>query len=127
MQQKKLSASQQLLDVLNPVNFFLSLMIVFHHAFTVEVGYNGSFALSAYGVCTGFQRMMYNLSECAVPMFYFISAYLFFRTFDASWKSYRQKIGRRFYSLFIPYIIFCTLGYVKHLSVTGWGGNLQII
>lgn len=117
------NAHKVLLGVLNPINFLLSLMIVFHHAFTVNVDYNGSLLLQAYGWTIGIQRFMYNLSECAVPMFYFLSAFLFYRTFDGSWIQYKEKIRRRFFSLFIPYVIFCTFGYVKHLSVIGLGGG----
>lgn len=68
---------------------------------------------------------MYNLSECAVPVFYFLSAYLFYRNFDGSWPQYKRKLKTRFFSLFIPYVIFCTFGYFKHLIVTNslGGGN----
>lgn len=111
-----------LLEVLTPINFLLSLLIVFHHAFTVNINYCGSFWPQAYGWTIGIQRMMYNLSECAVPMFYFLSAYLFYRTYDGTWNTYKEKITRRCYSLLIPYLIFCTFGYIKHLAVTGLSG-----
>ena len=111
------------LEFITPVSFLLSLMIVFHHSFTVNVDYNGSFLPQSYGWTIGVQRFMYNLSECAVPMFYFLSAFLFYRTFDGSWSQYKEKIRRRFFSLFLPYVIFCTFGYVKHLSVIGLGGG----
>lgn len=110
--------NQFILSTLIPTNFLLSLMIVFHHSFTVDINYNGSFEWSSYGITVSIQRFMYNLSECAVPMFYFLSAYLFYRTFDGSWSQYKEKIKRRFFSLFIPYIIFCTFGYIKHLVAT---------
>ena len=112
-----------LISVLTKISFILSLLIVFHHAFTVNVDYNGCFWPQSYGWTVGVQRMMYNFSECAVPMFYFLSAYLFYRTYDGTWSNYKEKIYRRFYSLFIPYIIFCTLGYIKHLAVIGVGGD----
>ena len=114
------------LYVLTQVNFLLSLLIVFHHGFTTNVDFNGSFLPSAYGTTVAIERYMYNLSECAVPVFFFISAYLFYRTFDGTWINYKEKMKRRFRSLLVPYLIFCTLGYVKSLVFNGGlgGGNL---
>lgn len=119
---------QKILNRLVIVNFILSLLIVFHHAFTLDIQYVGTFNLSSYGIDTAFQRYMYNLSECAVPIFYFLSAYLFFRMFDGSLEQYRKKLYRRFFSLFIPYVIFCTLGYIKHIFASGLltNGNLTL-
>jgi|GEM_PF-3511050 len=112
-----------LLEVLTPVNFLLSLLIVFHHGFTLNVDYNGSFEPASYGMTLAIQRFMYNFSECAVPVFFFISAFLFYRTFDGTWINFKEKIFRRVRSLLVPYIIFCTLGYVKSLVFNdGIGG-----
>lgn len=111
------------LGALLPVNFLLSLLIVFHHAFTLNVDFKHSFALQDYGYSIAFQRYMYNLSECAVPVFFFISAFLFYRTYNGTWANYKEKISRRVRSLFIPYIIFCTLGYVKAIAFNGAGGG----
>lgn len=112
-------AGQILLSVLTSLNFLLSLLIVFHHGFTMNVDYNGSFDLASYGMTLAIQRFMYNLSECAVPVFFFISAFLFYRTFDGTWGKYKEKMRRRVRSLFIPYILFCTLGYIKALMFNG--------
>ncbi len=114
---------EKLINVLTSVNFLLSFLIVFHHAFTVDVDYVGSFSLFAYRGDVAFQRFMYNLSECAVPVFFFISAFLFYRTFDGAIAKYKEKIYRRFWSLFIPYVIFCSFGYIKHLIATDIGGG----
>lgn len=108
-----------ILCTLLPTNFLLSLLIVFHHAFTMDIDYNGSFAVSTYSVSTVFQRYMYNLSGCAVPVFFFISAFLFYRTFDGTCANYKEKMQRRVHSLLIPYLLFCSLGYVKALAFNG--------
>ena len=119
---------KQILKCLPLVNFILSLLIVFHHSFTTNVDFTGSYSIGAYGWQVAAERFMYNLSECAVPIFYFLSAYLFYRTFDGSWEKYKTKIARRFFSLFIPYILFCSLGYIKHLAVSHvWGGILDYL
>lgn len=114
---------KKILSSLSITNFLLSLLIVFHHAFTTDIGYVGTYLPTDYGFNVSVQRFMYNLSECAVPVFYFLSAYLFFRNFDGSFQQYKMKISRRFYSLFVPYVIFCTFGYIKHLIVSGLTGG----
>lgn len=57
---------------LNPVNFLLSLLIVFHHGFTRNVGFIDSYNPLDYGVITAIERYFYNFSECAVPIFFFL-------------------------------------------------------
>lgn len=115
---------KRILTRLGITNFFLSLFIVFHHAFTIDINFLGTFNPLVYGLGGCIQRYLYNLSECAVPIFYFFSAYFFFRGYDGSWFQYRKKIGKRFFSLFIPHVVFCTFGYVKHLLASGMSGGV---
>lgn len=110
---------KKILEKLAIISCLLSFLIVCHHAFTKDINYIGSFDPTMYGTSTSIQRLLYNISECAVPVFYFLSAYLFFRSYDGSWQNYKKKIYRRFFSLLIPYVIFCTLGYIKHELVSG--------
>lgn len=100
-----------LLHSLPILNFLLSLLIVFHHGFTRNVGFIDSYNPLDYGVITAIERYFYNFSECAVPIFFFLSAFLFYRTFDGSKEKYISKMKRRFWSLVVPYIIFNTIGY----------------
>ena len=46
------------------------------------------------------------LCSIAVPLFFFISGYLFFKTQDFNEKIYIDKIKRRIISLFVPYILW---------------------
>lgn len=47
------------------------------------------------------------LSRIAVPMFFFISGYLFFANFPQwSWSKYKDKLQSRVYTLLIPYILW---------------------
>ena len=101
------------LSTLTPINFILSLLIVIHHSFTGSIDWRGNFSPNSYGLTIAIERYLYNFSECAVPIFFFLSAYLFYRTFDGTWSSYVDKIKKRFWSLFVPYIIFSTIGYWK--------------
>lgn len=44
------------------------------------------------------------LTLIAVPFFFIISGYLFFRNIDGSWQGFKSKYKSRFNSLFIPYV-----------------------
>jgi surface polysaccharide O-acyltransferase-like enzyme len=52
----------------------------------------------------------------AVPMFFFISGILFFRTFDI--KGLWDKWKKRVFTILIPYIIWCTLYYLYFVLCT---------
>lgn len=49
------------------------------------------------------------IANMAVPLFFFISGYLFFGDISFSKKTYQDKLKRRFFSLFIPYIFWNTV------------------
>lgn len=116
-----------LLHSLPILNFLLSLLIVFHHGFTRNVGFIDSYNPLDYGVITAIERYFYNFSECAVPIFFFLSAFLFYRTFDGSKEKYISKMKRRFWSLVVPYIIFNTIGYIKAMVFSGrYGGGIRL-
>ena len=100
------------LSSLKFANFFLACLIVFHHAFNIDISCNSENVMS---VAFFVERYMYNISECAVPMFYFNSGYLFFRTYKNTIEVYWNKLEKRIFSLLVPYLIFNTLGYIKHI------------
>ncbi len=56
------------------------------------------------------ERLFYNISEIAVPVFFFISAFLFY--YDYSKEDYKKKIKRRWQNLIIPYIFYCSIYYI---------------
>ena len=56
-----------------------------------------------------FTESLLSRSICGicVPLFFFISGYLFFLKCDEfGWKLYKEKLSKRFHSLFIPYVIY---------------------
>jgi len=53
------------------------------------------------------------LGSIAVPIFFFISGFLFFRNIDNwSWGVYKKKLKSRAYSLLIPYILWNALPFL---------------
>lgn len=110
------------------IDFVLSLMIVMHHSFNIDIDYNASLK----GLDWGIERFFYNVSECAVPAFFFLSAVMFYRNYSGNKFDYLFKIRKRVYSLLVPYLIFNTLGYFKHIitsheSFALWGLIKSII
>lgn len=98
------------------ITFSLSLLVISIHTYN----------LSVYGIDAssgGFSHLIYLLeSFCnqmesnAVPFFFFVSAVLFFRTFEISrlflkWKS-------RFFSVVLPYLIWCSIYYFYYVFCT---------
>ncbi|MDB2103245.1 acyltransferase [Clostridium paraputrificum] len=115
MEINKSNRKNDFFSILPYVNFILSLLIVMHHSFTLNVDYN----IEEKDIAWAVERYLYNLSECAVPVFFFFSAMLFYRNYDGSGKAYIIKLKKRIVSLLIPYVIFNTLGYLKHILVSG--------
>lgn len=118
-----INEERSFLSSLPLVNTLLSLMIVIHHGFTRSVTFIGSYYVADYGKVTAIERYLYNLSECAVPVFYFLSAYLFYRTYDGTKEMYYAKMKRRFWSLLVPYLVFNTIGYAKAMVFSGRNGG----
>ena len=119
------------------ISFFCSLLVIWIHTYNLDT----------YGITeasTGLSRFVYyledtwnNFTGIAVPFFFFISGWLFFRTFEL--KIIREKYKSRIKSILIPYLVWCTFYYFvfailtslpltsrfmnaskSHLSVLGW-------
>lgn len=52
------------------------------------------------------------LSNIFIPMFFFISGFLFFRNHDLSVFTFKRKIKNRFKTLVIPYFLWCGLWFL---------------
>lgn len=95
------------------VSFVCIIMVVFLHCYnfsdnfllpmtTITEGLNYA-TFAEYFLCNGFTRV-------AVPLFFIISGYLFYRTYTLSVSSYFYKVKSRFISLVIPYLIWASIG-----------------
>ena len=98
------------------ITFFCSLLVIWIHTFNLDV----------YGIdekATGFAKIVYyientwgSLTQIAVPFFFFVSGYLFFRTFSPN--SIKEKYKSRIHSILIPYLIWCTVYYLYFIVLT---------
>ena len=91
------------------INFILTLAIVCLHA-----------SLSAFVDPNSISYNIYSflnvLFDCAVPVFLYLSCYLFFRNF--SLKKYKTKIKTRIRSLVIPYFVWNSLLYLYYVAMS---------
>lgn len=62
----------------------------------------------------GVYQVIGTIGDAAVPSFFVISSYLYFASFcwKEAGKSYLSKLKKRIWSLLIPYLIFCTIGFL---------------
>lgn len=93
--------------------FLLCALIVFIHSSCLFMHVPGNPELQmVFGANWGsFVQLFIGEGICriAVPLFMMISGYLFYLTFDGSWKSYGNKLKRRVFSLVIPYLFWSTV------------------
>ena len=101
-------------QVIDALRFPLAVAVVFIHSgalgeIDLTALHANPFALSSL---SGFVRIAISnvLARTAVPLFLLISGYLFFRK-PVEWSIgvYKEKLRRRFHTLFIPYIIWITI------------------
>ncbi len=99
------------------ISFFCSLFVIYIHTFNLET----------YGIgeaSVGFSRLVYlvetyfenTLKRIAVPFFFLISGFLFFRTF--SMDKLAEKYSSRAKSLLVPYLLWSTAYYLFRVLVT---------
>ena len=87
------------------LSFVLMIMVVILHA-QLEALSNGFLLL--------FQEIMTEeVTRIAVPLFFLISGYLFFRNLKKPLRNFFcQKIKKRFRTVFIPFLIFSIIGFL---------------
>lgn len=87
---------------LKNVSLIMTFLVVVLHSNNLENP-------SVFNVNTLIQNVIgAGICRLAVPTFFFISGYLFFYKFKPSKSAWISKYKKRFKSLFIPYVIWCT-------------------
>ncbi len=101
------------------ITFLCAILVVFLHSYNLK-------RYSINSLSIGFTKMVYiieafisqGVARAAVPLFFIISAFLFFHNIDpnkVSFKWFIQKYKKRFKSLVIPYLIWNTISYLIYL------------
>ena len=88
------------------LSYFMALFVVMIHAYNVDVyGLTGALA--------GVENLISSLASFAVPTFFAVSGYLFFRNYHP--RDTLTKWRKRVFSLVIPYLIWNTIGYLYYV------------
>ncbi len=99
-------------------SFFLSVLVVLLHGVNLAADDNALaelVRLGGAGFPACFQHFFSNvLGQAAVPGFFLLSAYLFYRTLP-SFSGIPEKWRRRFFSLLLPYLLWNFLYYLLYV------------
>lgn len=90
-------------ETFNLLRFPMVVLVVFIHTciFTSDK--------CSYVVYHLIRSVISNLMNVAVPVFFFISGFLFYRNIEKwNWNAYINKLRRRIHSLLIPYVLWNT-------------------
>lgn len=71
------------------------------------------------------ENFIKNISDICVPFFFLISGYLFFRTF--SWNRIWVKYKSRFFSILVPYLLWCCIYYLYYIVISRIPGVREYI
>ena len=104
------------MGLLNNLRFPLSLIVVGIHVFSLTESYHSG----SGSVCVVKSIFESFLAPLAVPCFFFISGYYFFKNFENRWSVYFGKLKRRFHHLLIPYVIWNLIVLLKIGFMFGW-------
>ena len=87
------------------LHFILSVLVILIHSINNETKFENLFSMNA------------GLGQLAVPLFFVISGFLFFRT-TYTFDDVKNKIHNRVYTLLIPYLIWNLIYYIIFLIRT---------
>lgn len=122
----KRSDEEVLSKTIDFLRFPLIVGVVYLHVFFENPTILGELAYSmapgniCYYICQLVSQVFGRLS---VPLFFFISGFLFFYRTELLWQDYFKKIKNRVYSLFIPYVCWHLFWFIlstllnKHFNI----------
>lgn len=113
MKPSNTSYSKQTSDKIQVIDYIkvpLALMVLFIHVDLIRNTNPEVFNIDKYPIAYNLSYFVsYFISSISVPAFFFISGFLFFRSWEFSWTSWGVKIRNRIRSLFIPYVVWNTI------------------
>lgn len=96
------------------LTFLFSLLVIWAHSFNAELFLGRS---PQAALADRIERILgENLGQIAVPGFFMVSSYLFYRNF--SWEKLLPKWRSRCKSLLIPYVLWNFLYYAAYILIT---------
>ena len=98
------------------ITFLCSILVIWIHARNLEVYAIDETAVGFGKIVFDIEDIWGNLTVVAVPIFFFVSGYLFYRTFSI--QRINEKYKSRVFSILVPYLIWCTIYYLYYFVLT---------
>lgn len=90
------------------LGFILSILVIYAHSYNTEL-----FMIPSKNILYSIENILASkVAQTAVPGFFMISSYLFFRNINI--KVLAHKLLRRFYSILIPYMLWNFIYYIGY-------------
>ena len=97
------------------INMFLALLILMLHSYNIDNMQVDSTDVS-YAFPVVFEQLVRMFSQVAVPTFFMISAFLFYRTYEK--RKYLEKLKVRVKSVLLPFLCYNLLFYLFFVLCT---------
>lgn len=96
------------------LRFPMTVGVVFLHNQMTSINIQGqNIRFDEWPLVSMVMRLFSNtLADVCVPLFFFISGYLFFYNADVKWNVYKKKLSRRVDTLLVPYIAWNFIGFI---------------
>lgn len=105
--------------------FVFSILVIWVHSYNVEL-FSGGLGGPWWDTAAKIQQFVsVGIGQIAVPGFFMLSAYLFFRNF--SWDQLGRKWKGRFFSVAVPYLVWNTLYYLGYVIATRLPAVTEIV
>lgn len=123
--------SKRFSDNIHIVSFFCTIMVVFRHSLNMQ-----AFGIDSFGnsYVVIIENGVSKLTEVAVPYFFVVSGYFFFRYTYYGKGEYVKMIRKKFHTLFVPFVFWNIMGVVplvltRHFVVEDnpWRYGLQLL
>lgn len=109
--------SENLSKKINTINIILAILVIMIHCYNIPmVNVNEDTNMILYNTIKFIQNFIsQGISRMAVPLFFILSGFLFFRNFSNENTVYKNKLKKKIKTLVIPYIIWNFFGYIIFL------------
>lgn len=98
------------------LTFLFSILVIWVHSYNIEL-FQGGLSGAAWDAAAAVEQFVsVKAGQLAVPGFFMISSYLFFRNF--TWEKLPGKWQSRFFSIVVPYIVWNLLYYLGYAAAT---------
>ena len=101
---------------LKALSFLLIILVVFLHSYNATIRFENSELEVNEGLYNILQEFIsQGIARIAVPLFFIISGFLFYRNVDGTFQGFVIKMKSRFRTLVVPYLLWAIFGVLLYL------------